>query len=189
MEGEIWKDIKGYEGFYQVSNMGRIKSLSYGYTKKPKIMKQFKSPNDYLKVSLYKGKPNKNVRVHRLVAETFIKNPENKRTVDHINTIRTDNRVCNLKWATSSEQLNNNPITREKIKITSSRIGKMACKFMKEANKKKVRCLTTGKEFNSIKEASEYYNVPQNGIGKCCKGKQKHTGKFKSEKLAWEYIN
>jgi NUMOD4 motif. len=107
---EKWKDIKGYEGLYQVSNMGNIKSLgryvqdrgnTYYIKEKMKIFHA--KANDYGRLQLYKnGKP-KNVYAHRLVAEAFLPNTQNKKTVNHKNGIKTDNRVENLEWATYSE--------------------------------------------------------------------------------------
>ena len=97
---EIWKDIKGYEGLYQVSSLGRVKSLKNG---EYKIMKTAKDACGYPHLTLL----NKSHRVHRLVAEAFIPNPDNKPCVDHINTIRDDNRVENLRWCSHRENCNN----------------------------------------------------------------------------------
>lgn len=107
---ELWKPIKGYEGLYEVSNMGNVKSLPKmrGYIKsKEKIMKPFKNNNGYLLVSLSKNNKQKHFQVHRLVASAFILNKDNKSQVDHINRIRDDNRVENLRWVTASENGNN----------------------------------------------------------------------------------
>lgn len=97
---EVWKEIKGYPD-YKVSNLGRIKSFKL---KEPKLIK----PRDkgYLYVSLYDGIKSKNFYVHRLVAIHFIDNPENKRTVNHINEDKKDNRVDNLEWLSSKENTN-----------------------------------------------------------------------------------
>ena len=96
---EIWKDIKGYEGMYQVSNLGRVRSLKYG---KYKILKGTKSKG-YLQVRLSKNGYQTTYRIHRLVAEAFIDKIEGKNCVDHINGIIDDNRSENLKWCTVKE--------------------------------------------------------------------------------------
>jgi hypothetical protein len=106
---EIWKDIPGYEGKYQVSSEGRVKSVdcfdSRGHHVRERIRSFCHNRNGYLYVNLSKnGKP-KNILVHRLVAEAFIKNPHNYETVNHINEIKTDNRVCNLEWMTLADNL------------------------------------------------------------------------------------
>ena len=99
---EIWKDIIGFKGKYQVSDMGNVRSLNY-HGKKITQQLRYESVKGYLRVSL--SDKNKVIRfsVHRLVAFVFIPNPYNKRTVNHKNGIKTDNRACNLEWMTYSE--------------------------------------------------------------------------------------
>ena len=115
MEEEIWKPIKEFEGYYEVSNMGRVRSLNYKRTGKEKILKNIEDYKGYLEVVLTKNGKRKQFKVHRLVAEAFIPNPENKPCIDHINTVKSDNRVENLRWVTYKENSNNEK-TLEKFK-------------------------------------------------------------------------
>ena len=195
MEGEIWKDIEGYEGLYQVSNMGRVKSLerrvnsgliNSGYsTVKTKILKSNLNTYGYPFVGLCKNGVTKRVSVHILTAKAFIPNPENKPTVDHINAIRTDGRVENLRWFTYKEQFNDNKITSPPLKKRSSELGKKYIQNAIDSTKVKVKCKTTGEIFNSIKEAARYYAINNSGdISKCCKGTRKTCGG-----MEWEYID
>jgi len=98
---EIWKDILGYEGDYQVSNKGRVKS----FVKYPegRILKPCNRGNGYLYINLYKNGTKKKHSIHRLVATAFIKNPENKATVNHLDSNTTNNNLENLEWATHAE--------------------------------------------------------------------------------------
>ena len=100
---EIWKDIKGYEGLYQVSSLGRIKSLGNKFSKKTKLRKLKNSTAGYHEIQLNKNGIKKMFCVHRLVAEAFIPNPEKKPQVNHKNCNRKDNRIENLEWSTVKE--------------------------------------------------------------------------------------
>lgn len=100
---EIWKDIEGYDGFYQVSNLGRVRSWKnarWGRCDKPHSLTLSNHAKGYTMVTL--GQYEKKT-VHRLVAEAFIPNPENKSQVNHINGNKADNRVKNLEWVTNQE--------------------------------------------------------------------------------------
>lgn len=112
---EVWKDIVGYEGLYQVSNLGRIKSLERYVQNHDAVQfheeqikcacerKRKDGNQGYLVLQLYKNNKPKNCYVHRLVAEAFIPNPKNKPTVNHINGNKHDNRAENLEWSTYKE--------------------------------------------------------------------------------------
>jgi hypothetical protein len=136
IEEEIWKDIQGYDGYYQVSNFGRIKSLSRDvfcgmgyYIKKEKILKQLLNNNGYLKVSLYIENVGKQFLVHRLVATAFVKNIFNSEKVIHIDYVKKNNNSNNLEWATSLES-NCHQMSNKK---SSSRF--MGVAFRKDRNK------------------------------------------------------
>lgn len=108
---EIWKDIKGYEGYYQVSNLGNVRRLptiikykNEGFRNyPPKDLIPEKTYDGYLRIVLMKEHKKQRFQIHRLVADAFIPNPENKEQVNHINGNKADNRVENLEWCTSSE--------------------------------------------------------------------------------------
>lgn len=202
MEDEIWVDIKGYEGLYQVSNQGRIRSVERevktirnGVEDTSKLKSKILKPSytyGYLKVSLSKEGKQRYLKVHRLVAEAFIPNPDNKPDIDHINTIRDDNRVENLRWVTKKEN-NNNELSRkhnsnrqkERTGEKNSFYGKHhteeAKKRMSESKpKKSVVQLTLDLKLIKIWECTrdtnkEGYNHAH--VIKCCNGKSKtHKG-------------
>lgn len=100
---EIWKPIKGFEGFYEVSNYGNVRSLNYHRENRTCILKQKKTRDGYLETTLFKnGKP-QFVRTHRIVAGAFCENPQGKLEVNHIDGNKLNNRADNLEWVTSSE--------------------------------------------------------------------------------------
>lgn len=104
---EQWKNIEGYEGRYQVSSKGQVRKNDGTYLKQSNIY-------GYKTVNLHSNGKQKSYRVHRLVAQAFIPNPESKPYIDHINTDKSDNRVENLRWVTPKENMNN-PITKENM--------------------------------------------------------------------------
>ena len=102
MTEEIWKDVQGYEGLYQVSNLGRVKSFQLG---EGTLLNPSLARKGYLCVELRLSGKRKRFRIHRLVAMAFIPNIENKPEVNHINGIKTDNRIENLEWVTHLENI------------------------------------------------------------------------------------
>lgn len=121
---EVWKDIKGYEGLYQISNLGRVKSLKRFNTNnantKDRILKPSLDRKGYLHVVLCKNNKRYNKTLHRLVAEAFIENPENKPQVNHIDEDKTNNRVSNLEWMTNKENRNHGTAIK-RMCITNSK--------------------------------------------------------------------
>lgn len=109
---EIWKPIKGYEGYYEVSSIGNVRSLDREikinnkiWKLKGKLLKKRIESHGYLAVVLFIGSNRNSQKIHRLVASAFIDNPDNKKEVNHINLIKNDNRVENLEWVTRSENM------------------------------------------------------------------------------------
>lgn len=100
---EIWKDIECFEGLYQVSTHGRVKSLKFG---KERILKPLKNSKGYVMVDLHFNNKHKRIMIHRLVAQAFIPNQDNKPQVNHIDEDKTNNNVNNLNWMTNKENIN-----------------------------------------------------------------------------------
>lgn len=107
MQEEIWKDIPNYEGLYQISNYGRVKSIPRTYKKRKidkEIIKKLKTmPNGYIRVSLSKNGKTKDYYVHRLVAKAYIPNIDNKPCINHKDCNRNNNNANNLEWVTHKE--------------------------------------------------------------------------------------
>lgn len=157
---EIWRDVKGYEGLYQVSNLGEVRSLPRnGTINKIRIIKKFTDKYGYLYVSLNKCNQKKKKKLHRLIAEAFIPNPNNYPVVNHIDENKKNNNIDNLEWC--SVKYNQN--------------------YSNYKTFKKVKCLNTGKMYDSIKKASEDNGLDSSGISKVCKGIRKSVGGLQFE--------
>lgn len=170
---ELWKPIEGYEGFYVVSNYGRVKSLERYQTNrskqqlvKEKILKQSTSNCGYKRVELCKNGKRKPFSVHRLVAIAFVPNPKNKPQVNHIDENKANNYFENLEWCTSKEN-NNHGTHNKRISMTK---GKKVQAFDKKGN--------FLMEFHSISEAHRQTGVNQQCISFCIAGKYKQAGGY-----------
>ena len=106
MSLEVWKDIEGFDGKYQISTWGRVRSVNG-------IMKPYENHKGYLKIGLFKDGKNHKKRISRLVAMAFIPNPDNKQQVDHIDGNRQNNSITNLRWASNKENQRNAQLLRK----------------------------------------------------------------------------
>lgn len=189
---EIWLDIVGYEGMYQVSNIGRVKSLERyrsNHGKQQLVLESIKSTRKdkqgYLLLDLYKDNKQKTVRIHRLVAEHFLDNPDKKETVNHIDGDKENNNVENLEWATFKEQ--NEHFYKNKLK-SKCNIDK-AVKAMNKAQAKKVKCLNNGVIYESASKAARAAGISGSLVMRCCRGECKSAGKDENmNPLLWIYI-
>lgn len=176
-EIEVWKslDFMNYPE-YEVSNMGRVKSLKRG---KEKILHQEKNKNGYLRIQLCSNNK-KNFSVHRLVASAFLENPENLSCVNHKNEIKTDNRVENLEWV--SYKYNNNYGTRNE-RISESNKDKPKSEEHKQNLQTPIIQLTINnkfiKEWFGATQASQDLNLSQGNITACCRKKRNKCGGYK----------
>ena len=191
---EVWKDIKGFEGLYQISNFGNVKSLDrtvkiigknqFGtfitYKQiKGKILSQSINKYGYCQVVLYKNGKGFNKLVHQLVAIAFIDNVENKPTVNHKDGNKTNNYETNLEWATEKEQQNHSRNIFGHKSIISQKCRD--CRKYKTQQKRVER--SDGMKFNSIKEAANGNESLRKHISEVCKGKRNYAGGY-----SWKYI-
>lgn len=181
---EIWKDIKGYEGLYRVSNLGRVKSLKKRAnfysglykeikqrTYKERIINLRKTNRGYMVVELYKNGIGKRFSIHRLVAENFIKNSNNLPQVNHIDGNKENNNINNLEWCTGSQNM------KHAVKTG----------LFKAKKRPVIQCDLNGnyiKKWDTIKDflIKKNINLKNSAITRCCKGKQKSAYGYK-----WKY--
>ena len=179
MENEIWKSVEGYEGLYEVSNCGNVRSLDRivthsdgkNYSLKGKMLKMGYCGSGYLHFILHKNGKTENKYLHRLVAETFLPNPNNLPEVNHKDENKANNCANNLEWC--SHLYNMRYGTRNK---------RDAEKKSKTVLKIDINTNEVIEEYQSAKEASRQTHLSQGHISACCRGEQRHYKGFK-----WRY--
>ena len=176
---EIWKNIKGYEGLYQVSSEGRVKSLERTFIDKigreryvkERVLKPGVTKDGYLIVALHAGDKQKTLTVHRLVCQAFHKNPENKPCVNHIDENKTNNAASNLEWCTYEENNNHGTRSERMAKTQSKPVGQ----YTRDGELVKV--------WPSPREAGKQGGFDSATISNVANGKRKtHKG------FIWRYI-
>ena len=181
---EEWKDIPAYQGKYQVSNLGNVKSLNYNRTGEEKILKPVKGRDNYLHVYLCKNGKQKNIKIHRLVAEAFIPKIDGKEFVDHIDGNRQNNNVNNLRWCTQAE---NNSFDLARKHMSEAKQGRKNYMYGKTGKlhhrSKAVLCIELNKIFGSAMEVQRKLGIPHSNISDCCNGKCKSAGGYH-----WKFI-
>ena len=166
---EIWRDVEGYEGLYQVSNMRRVKSLNYNRTGKERALKLQKDKDGYLRACLCKEGKIKNCQVHRLVGQAFLENPEGYPEINHKDENPLNNCAENLEWCTR-EYNNNYGARNEKVGKTMGR---------------PVRCVETNTIYFSACEAQRKTGIFATHICDCVKHKKRH---HTAGRCHWEYV-
>ena len=177
---EIWKDIPNYEGLYQASNLGRIRSLPRKgtRTKEWHILKyNTKNQKHYCHIGLCKNGKSKTISLHRLIATTFIPNPNNLPQVNHKDGNKENNNVNNLEWVTNQENM---------IHSYKTGLRENSIKELVERNKRKINQYDLDgnfiKQWDSIKEAQDNLKIPNQNIVKVCQGKRHTAGGY-----IWQY--
>lgn len=183
LDGEEWRDVVGYEGLYMVSSYGRVASLEKqlmrglgSFIRSPKLLSPIKMNNGYFTICLVKGQQKHMMFIHRIVATSFLPNPNKYPQIDHIDTIKTNNNVSNLRWCTNSQnQLN-----------PKTRVNNSISKKGKPKRREKVVCLNDDivvkiydSPISTIKDGFEHSCVVA-----VCNGKRKnHKG------YQWMYLS
>ena len=163
---EIWKDIKGYEELYQVSDLGRVRSFKSG---KWQTLKNRLTPRGYYLVTLYKDGKATNKWVHKLVAQAFIPNPNNLPQVNHKDEDKLNNAASNLEWCTAKYNINYGEGAKIRMKKIKSKLSKP------------VHCIDTDEIYESAIEAERQTGIQH--ISEVCSGKRESAGG-----MWWEYL-
>lgn len=171
---EKWKPVRGYEGLYEVSNLGSVRSLPRQAGKfriKGRVLKQAKGRTGYLLVGLSKDGITKTVGVHRLVAEAFVENPEHKETVNHINEDKADNRANNLEWLTLRENIHYGTRAERARATITKNLGIPVLQIAADGHNALA-------EYDSISLAAEAVGAQATEILTCIKDRKKCRGYY-----------
>ena len=180
---EVWRDIEGFDGFFQVSNLGRVKTIAhirekiyfrsnkivkYFYKERIRKLKKLKSHSEsfYYQITLKKGDKEETRLVHRLVAKAFIKNPHKKKFINHKNCIKIDNRVENLEWNTDSENKKHGFINNRYPKNHHKKMSEIAMRSVRKLNDKLVKQIKLFKVNHITKECCKQFNLSRSCIQK-----------------------
>lgn len=161
----MWKDIKGFEGLYKIDRCGNVLNV-----KKNVLLKPFNNGNGYLKVHLYKERKDNKKYVHRLVAETYIPNPDELKEVNHKDENKANNNVENLEWCSHTYNMNYGT-HNQRMSLSKSKAV-----LQLDIN------LNVINEFVSSREADRILGINNSNIIQCCKGKRKTAGGY-----YWKY--
>ena len=181
MISEIWKDVKDYEGLYQVSNLGNVRSI-----KSNKVLVLSSSPSGYKFINLRKNSTGKNFRVHRLVAEAFIPNINKLPFINHKDENPENNNVENLEWCTASYNINYGDRNNKVAKKVSIWRKKKGVEYSPRKRKKVAQYTLDDKfvrEFRSINEAGRETKSSIGTIYNCCVDKSKSCNGYK-----WKFV-
>lgn len=165
---ELWKDVVGYEGLYQVSNMGRVR-------RDGRVLSTPQDSNGYCITVLCKDGERRSAKVHRLVADAFIENPNGYAEVNHLDECKANNRVDNLEWCTRLHNIRHGTGIKRHADAQRNRHGSMEiCQFLPDG--------TLAKTFPSVREVSRVLGFDRAFVTRCAKGKHPFAYGYK-----WEF--
>lgn len=175
---ELWKPVIGFEGLYEVSNKGNVRSIQFHGKSRIRLMSQYSRKYGYRVVKLRNWQSGKVLvaQVHRLVAEAFIPNPKNKPQVDHIDTIPWNNSVENLRWCTSLEN-QRNPITIQRLRTNMMEMNTQSIGPKASAAKKRKKVSCNGVIYSSLTDASKATGICISTVYRWC-GNQTNGWKY-----------